>query len=111
VQHHYAHVMAGMLEHQWLDRTVLGVTWDGAGYGTDGTFWGGEVLIAQANGYSRLARLRPFALPGGDRCAKEPQRVALSLLAAALGDEGAADILSGSANSEQANQLLRLLQV
>jgi hydrogenase maturation protein HypF len=79
VQHHHAHVAAGMLEHNWLDRTVLGVAWDGTGYGTDGTIWGGEFLVATAASFERLARLRPFRLPGGEAAIREPWRIAVAL--------------------------------
>jgi hydrogenase maturation protein HypF len=79
VQHHHAHVVAGMLEHGWLDRRVLGVAWDGTGYGTDGTIWGGEFLVSSARGFERIARLRPFALPGGEAAIHEPWRIAVSI--------------------------------
>lgn len=79
VQHHHAHVMAGMLEHQWLDRPVLGVSWDGTGYGTDGTIWGGEFLACTAASLERVARLRPFRLPGGEAAVYEPWRTAVSV--------------------------------
>ena len=80
VQHHHAHIAAAMLEHQLLDRTVLGVAWDGTGYGPDGTIWGGEFLIATATGFRRVARLRPFVLPGGEAAIREPWRVVAALL-------------------------------
>jgi hydrogenase maturation protein HypF len=79
VQHHHAHVVAGMLEHGWLDRRVLGVAWDGTGYGADGTIWGGEFLVCTASGFERVARLRPFALPGGEAGIREPWRIALAV--------------------------------
>jgi hydrogenase maturation protein HypF len=79
VQHHHAHVAAGMLEHGWLDRKVLGVAWDGTGYGLDGTIWGGEFLVSTAKSFERVARLRPFNLPGGEAAIHEPWRIALSL--------------------------------
>jgi hydrogenase maturation protein HypF len=79
VQHHHAHVVAGMLEHGWLDRRVLGVAWDGTGYGADGTIWGGEFLACSASGFERIARVRPFALPGGEAAIHEPWRIALSI--------------------------------
>jgi hydrogenase maturation protein HypF len=79
VQHHHAHILAGMLEHGWLDRTVLGVAWDGTGYGTDGSIWGGEFLIVSGNTFQRHARLRPFHLPGGEAAIREPWRVALAV--------------------------------
>lgn len=80
IQHHYAHTLSVMLEHHLLDRTVLGVSWDGTGYGLDQTIWGGEFLIADKNQISRCACLRPFALPGGEMAIRQPWRIALSLL-------------------------------
>jgi len=87
VQHHHAHVIAGMLEHGWLDRKVLGVAWDGTGYGTDGTIWGGEFLLATATSFSRYARLRPFHLPGGEAAIREPWRTAVSVLSQVMDKE------------------------
>lgn len=84
VQHHHAHVVACMAEHG-LSGEVLGVCWDGAGYGPDGTIWGGEFLRATRSGFHRLACLRPFPLPGGDRAVREPRRSALALLYEAFG--------------------------
>lgn len=110
VQHHHAHVVASMLEHRWLERTVLGVAWDGAGYGPDGTIWGGEFLVATATGYQRLARLRPFQLPGGDRCAHEPWRTAFSLLTQVVGNEAARAVLPRSVTSTQVSVLSNLLK-
>jgi hydrogenase maturation protein HypF len=79
VQHHHAHVVAGMLEHGWLDRQVLGVAWDGTGYGPDGTIWGGEFLVCTAASFERVARLRPFRLPGGEAAIREPWRIAMEI--------------------------------
>jgi hydrogenase maturation protein HypF len=79
VQHHYAHVLSCMAEHP-LDAPVLGVAWDGTGYGSDGTIWGGEFLRVDASAFTRVAWLRPFRLPGGDLAAREPRRSALGVL-------------------------------
>jgi len=89
-QHHHAHIVAGMLEHNWLDREVLGVAFDGTGYGADGTIWGGEFLRATATGFERVGHLRPFCLPGGERAVRDPWRVATALVREAAGEEVAA---------------------
>jgi hydrogenase maturation protein HypF len=70
-----------------LEGAVLGVSWDGSGYGLDGTVWGGEFLRATAAGFERAAHLRTFALPGGDRAVREPRRSALGALHEIYGDE------------------------
>ncbi|WP_437567701.1 carbamoyltransferase HypF [Sorangium sp. So ce542] len=89
VQHHHAHVAACMAEHG-LDGPVLGLAWDGAGYGLDGTLWGGEALVVDGSSSRRAAHLRSFPLPGGERAMKEPRRAALGLLWELHGD-GARD--------------------
>ena len=85
VQHHHAHVASAMAEHD-LDGEVLGVAWDGTGLGTDGTVWGGEFLRATATDFRRVARLRPFTLPGGEAAARQPWRSALGVLHALMGE-------------------------
>jgi hydrogenase maturation protein HypF len=86
VQHHFAHVLAPLLEHGIMPRKkVLGVALDGYGYGDDGTAWGGEFLLADYHGYERLARFKPVPLPGGDLAAQEPWRMALAYLVEAYG--------------------------
>jgi hydrogenase maturation protein HypF len=86
VQHHYAHVLACMAENE-LSGPLLGVSWDGTGYGLDGTIWGGEFLQVSEGGWKRAAYLRPFGLPGGEQAVREPRRAALGLLYEFLGDE------------------------
>jgi len=86
VQHHFAHVLACMAENE-LEPPVLGVAWDGAGFGTDGTVWGGEFLLANGGGFDRVGHLRQFRLPGGDAAVKEPRRSALGVLFEIFGDE------------------------
>jgi hydrogenase maturation protein HypF len=87
VQHHYAHVAACMAEND-LEGVVLGVAWDGTGYGTDGTVWGGEFLTTTDHGFVRSACLRPFRLPGGERAIREPRRAALGVLHALADGRG-----------------------
>ena len=85
VQHHYAHVASCMAENH-LDGRVLGVSWDGTGYGLDGTIWGGEFLLTDETSFSRVAHLRKFRLPGGDKAIREPRRTAVGLLYEIAGD-------------------------
>ena len=79
VQHHHAHLAACMADNGVSERCI-GLIWDGVGYGTDGTSWGGECLIGDFRGFERFASLRPIPLPGGDRAVKELDRVAFALL-------------------------------
>ncbi|MBE9137083.1 carbamoyltransferase HypF [Nodosilinea sp. LEGE 07088] len=85
VQHHYAHGLSAMAEHQ-LQAPVLGVAWDGTGYGPDQTIWGGEFLQITDCGFERVAYLLPFPLPGGNLCSREPRRSALGLLYGCYGE-------------------------
>jgi hydrogenase maturation protein HypF len=85
VQHHHAHMAACMCEHQ-LTGPVVGVIFDGTGYGSDANIWGGEFLLGDYGGFERVGQLEYFRLPGGDKAVKEPFRVALSLLKQAAGN-------------------------
>jgi hydrogenase maturation protein HypF len=86
VQHHHAHIAGCMAEHG-LEGPVVGVAFDGLGYGGDGTIWGGEFLVARLSGYERRAHLRAVPLAGGDRAIREPWRMGLSYLRDALGTD------------------------
>lgn len=83
VQHHHAHIASCMAEYNLIG-PVLGVAFDGLGYGNDGTIWGGEFLIADFAGYERVAHLRYVPLAGGDTAIRQPWRAALSYLQDAL---------------------------
>ena len=94
VQHHYAHVLSCMADNR-LQEPVLGVSWDGTGYGPDGTVWGGEFLKVPGMApdaeddpapFQRLAHLRTFRLPGGEKAIKEPRRAAIGLLYELFGE-------------------------
>jgi len=86
VQHHIAHVLSCMADNE-LAPPALGVAWDGTGYGPDGTIWGGEFFLVSEHVITRVAHLRPFRLPGGERAVKEPRRAALGLLYEMIGGE------------------------
>ena len=86
VQHHHAHVASVMAEHG-LEGPVLGVAYDGTGYGTDGTAWGGEFLIAGLEGFERVATFRPLPLAGGDLAIHQVWRLAAALLDDAFGGD------------------------
>ena len=79
VQHHHAHLVSCMVEND-VEEAILGITWDGTGYGLDGTVWGGEFLFGDFSEFKRVAHFRTFPLLGGDKAIKEPRRVALGLL-------------------------------
>ena len=88
VQHHHAHMVSCMAENEY-NGTALGVTFDGTGYGPDGTIWGGEFLLGDEKGYERVGSIAPFIHAGGDIASREGWRIAYSMISTALGSEAA----------------------
>ena len=115
VQHHLAHILSCLLEHGGGPGRVLGVAWDGTGYGPDGSIWGGEFIVVDRAGRSarRVAHLRPFRLPGGEAAVREPRRSALALLHGLFaGDRARLESLAASLGfgEKEASVLLALLE-
>lgn len=84
VQHHIAHIASCMAEHE-LNEPLLGVSWDGTGFGSDGTIWGGEFILFDGTSFSRVGSFAPFMIPGGDAVIKESFRSAIGMLYALSG--------------------------
>jgi hydrogenase maturation protein HypF len=85
VQHHHAHI-ASCLADNGIDARVIGVSWDGTGYGTDGHVWGGEFLLADLDGFERAGSFQEVPMPGGEAAVREPWRMAAVFLQATYGD-------------------------
>jgi hydrogenase maturation protein HypF len=86
IQHHHAHIVSVMAE-RGIEGAVIGIAYDGTGYGTDGTMWGGEVMVATAAAFTRVATFRALPLIGGDRAIREPWRLAVALVVDAFEGE------------------------
>ena len=110
VQHHHAHIVSVTAEHGISER-VVGVAFDGTGYGEDGNIWGGEILLADWKGYERFAHLAYVPMPGGGAAIKRPARMALGTLSALglLDHAGTAPLRSRLAPNEEAT-LLRMIE-
>jgi hydrogenase maturation protein HypF len=111
VQHHWAHIAACMAENE-IEAPALGVAWDGTGYGLDGSIWGGEFLLAVKDGsFERVAHLRQFRLPGGDKAVKEPRRSALGVLHEVLGENvWNEDLIRSIFSSDELSILRKMLE-
>jgi hydrogenase maturation protein HypF len=107
VQHHHAHIASCLAEHGHTS-PVLGLAFDGLGFGPDGTLWGGEFLVADLDGYRRVGHLRPVALPGGAAAIREPWRMGVAWACQALGDDAAER--EGRALDPRWEAVLRLAQ-
>lgn len=105
IQHHYAHIVSCMAENDF-DGKVLGASFDGTGYGTDGTIWGGEILLADHYGFERLGSIQPFLHVGGDIASREGWRIAVSMLHS-LGLDGLATEL-GLCSEQEARVICRM---
>jgi len=112
VQHHHAHI-ASLLAEKQINRKVIGVVFDGSGFGSDGTIWGGEFLLADQREFKRAAHLRYVYLPGGAAAIREPWRMGLSYLYEIYGDKCgniACQILSALVKSEKIKIIQSLIR-
>jgi hydrogenase maturation protein HypF len=110
VQHHHAHVASCMAEHG-LTEPVIGVAFDGSGYGSDGTVWGGEFLVADLREYRRIGHVKAYWLPGNEEAIRNPERMALSCLVQELGsDADAVSRLTPSFSAGERRMLIQMMQ-
>ncbi|OFW55526.1 MAG: carbamoyltransferase HypF [Candidatus Solincola sediminis] len=98
VQHHHAHIVSCMADND-IQGEVIGVAWDGTGYGEDGTVWGGEFLFSDRAHFRRAARLRPYLMPGGEICISDISRMAAGVLWEVGESDGIAEELAAQLRS------------
>ena len=108
VQHHYAHILSCMAENDLTD-PVIGISFDGTGYGTDGTIWGGEILYSDLNGFERVGRIEPFLQIGGDASAKEGWRIAVSMINSLYGENAPEIVRSLDLCTEKEQKILAVM--
>ena len=108
IQHHYAHILSCMAENDF-HQPVIGVSFDGTGYGTDGTIWGGEVLYSDYKGFERSARIMPFLQAGGDASAKEGWRIAAAMIQSLFPERAAEIVETLGICSEQERKMIVLM--
>ncbi len=104
IQHHYAHIASCMAEND-LDEEILGASFDGTGWGTDGTIWGGELMRADRAGFERIGSIKPFQMVGGDLASKEGWRVAASMIHALYPEESGAQEIAKRLSLCEENQI------
>jgi hydrogenase maturation protein HypF len=110
VQHHHAHIAGCMAEHG-LEGPVIGIAWDGTGFGTDGTIWGGEFLVTDFAAFERVAHLRPILLVGGDAAVREPWRIARAYLRDAFDNDVPTSVaFNGSVDDDSIRTVDAMLQ-
>lgn len=109
IQHHYAHIVSCMAEND-ISPPVLGISWDGTGYGTDDMIWGGEFLVVNDASFTRAATFRPFRLPGSEKAIREPRRTCLALLYELFGADIPYPIVSQAFSSKEIKILLQMLK-
>ena len=110
-QHHYTHIVACRFENQ-VKGEALGVSWDGTGYGLDGTIWGGEFFLTDDNSYKHFAQFRKFMLPGGEKAIKEPRRSLAGVLFEITGSsfvDDFSDVIENKFTAAEAGILLNML--
>lgn len=107
VQHHHAHIASCLAEHGCRE-TVIGVAMDGTGYGSDGTIWGGEFLVADRTGYERTYHLGRARMPGGEQAVHNPDRMAVSYLGRLLGEEVAVRRMAPQMGKRDCRQVLQV---
>ncbi|MDY3362162.1 MAG: carbamoyltransferase HypF, partial [Clostridium celatum] len=108
VQHHHAHIASCMAENN-INEKVIGVAYDGTGYGDDGNIWGGEFLICNLQEYKRVGHLNYFSLPGGESAIKEPWKIALSKLYKTYSEE-IYDYLPEELNNKKTKFILTMIK-
>ncbi len=109
IQHHYAHIASCMAENDWRD-PVIGVSFDGTGYGEDATIWGGEILSCDLKGYKRETSIAPFLQLGGDASSKEGWRIAVSMIYGLL-QRGLLPMEEGADRRRAAEEIVALLNL
>jgi len=109
VQHHHAHVLSCMADNNFFE-PVIGVAFDGAGWGPDGTVWGGEFMLAAEGGFARAGHLRPVPMPGGDAAALEPWRMAAGFMYESMETDAAGAVEDIFPGADHAGLMVRAMQ-